>query len=273
MRILEFRIFDLLKNKDNEEFINKVKTENPELYVKFVNILGRNGLDFAKAEYLKYSPEYLKDQRKKESLEKRKEKIKKEKEDLLLKYKLEIDEVENILDNSELFNLEIYIEKNKTLRKYLTQCSTKVKYNNLFLKLKKTPHKLIKYINGRYNRLSFDMDIDEIDYSLTFKHYEISRKRSIINIRQMYNYKDFEVKYNIDFNFNYRSKLPDMDKHKKREFLDWRSTFIGSLDKSNINITEVYNLIDKFSSLLSDEYYENWLEEWNLKQEIEMYNL
>ena len=36
-KLLEYRVFDLLKDPDNEKFLSKVKTENPDLYVQFTS--------------------------------------------------------------------------------------------------------------------------------------------------------------------------------------------------------------------------------------------
>ena len=57
-RILEYKVFDILKNKENENFLDKVKKENPDLYSKFLNIIGNKGLEIAKQKYQEYYPEF-----------------------------------------------------------------------------------------------------------------------------------------------------------------------------------------------------------------------
>ncbi len=58
-KILEYRVFDLLKDKDNEKFLDKVKKENPDMYAKFLNLVGNKGLEVAKQKYQEYDPEYV----------------------------------------------------------------------------------------------------------------------------------------------------------------------------------------------------------------------
>jgi len=78
-KLLEFRAFDILKDEKNQEFLKKIKTENPDLYSTFVNIIGKKGLEIAKQKYEPYDPEYkkiLKEKEKKRCRRKKKAKNK-----------------------------------------------------------------------------------------------------------------------------------------------------------------------------------------------------
>lgn len=276
-KILEFRLFDLLKNKDNEEFLDKVKKENPKLYTQFINILGRKGLNVAKNEYEEYDPNYVKirkekelEQRKRDSKEKTRQKTREYENELLLKYKPEINEVENILLKSELFKIGDYIKNNKILNAYLTQCNAKSQYKDVFSKLTNNPKILARYINARY---PIEFNIDHLNYQFSIRRNSEFIKRPLINIYQLYNYSTKELRYSVYFNLSFVNKLPDMDKNKNRDFLKLRYTYVESLNNNNVDKNELYKLIDKYTTYLSDEYYENWLEDRTLKQQIEIYNI
>ena len=49
--ILEYSAYNVLKDESNYEFLKKVKNENPDLYSKFMNIVIKKGLEYAKKEY------------------------------------------------------------------------------------------------------------------------------------------------------------------------------------------------------------------------------
>ena len=59
-KLLEFGVFDILKDPKNEEFLDKVKKENRDLYPQFLNILKRKGLEVAMKEYEPHDPNYIK---------------------------------------------------------------------------------------------------------------------------------------------------------------------------------------------------------------------
>ena len=46
-RLFEFRVYDIIKDDNNREFLNKVKDENPELYDRFMSLIGNKGLEIA----------------------------------------------------------------------------------------------------------------------------------------------------------------------------------------------------------------------------------
>jgi hypothetical protein len=113
-RILEFRVYDILKDPENEKFLDQVKKENPNLYSKFLNIVGNKGLEKAKEKYKEYDPiaveKIEKAEKEKQRLinKEKLEKAKKEYRNLILnKYKDKIDEINNILADDKL-NIMIY---------------------------------------------------------------------------------------------------------------------------------------------------------------------
>jgi len=73
-RLFEFKVYDILQDKDNEKFLDKVKKENPDLYTRFLNIVGNKGLDVAKEKYKEFDPVLVKIQQQKDKDEKALEK-------------------------------------------------------------------------------------------------------------------------------------------------------------------------------------------------------
>ena len=132
MKILEFRLYDLLKNKDNEDFLNKVKKENPDKYSMFINILGNKGLETAKLKYEIYDPEFIKKEKEKEKTEKaeiRKQNRIYNKEqfhnEILQKYSSEINAINDILRNSLLKKIQKLIKNDRNLLRFSKFIKTK----------------------------------------------------------------------------------------------------------------------------------------------------
>ena len=61
-----------LRTNDESDFLKKVKNENPEMYVRFVNLIKNRGLDYAKEIYKTYDKEIISNElkSKKKELEK-----------------------------------------------------------------------------------------------------------------------------------------------------------------------------------------------------------
>jgi len=76
-KIFEFKTFDVVNNPDNQEFLRKVRDQNPNLYSRFVSLIGNKGLEVAKDKYKDYDPDYWKIRNK--QLEKKKKQVNKEK--------------------------------------------------------------------------------------------------------------------------------------------------------------------------------------------------
>jgi hypothetical protein len=164
-KLLEFRLFDLLKDKDNEDFLNKVKKENPDKYMLFVNILGRKGLEIAKTEYEEYDPNYVKIKKEKEKVEKaewkkqnNKEKKEQRHDELLKKYSSEITEVYDILKNSSLKKLKQNIENDKNLSYFLKY--TKIHYTKDFLKILKDNRNIEIHLEFMFILMELHVEID-----------------------------------------------------------------------------------------------------------------
>jgi hypothetical protein len=272
-RILEYKVFDLLKDKDNVEFLDKVKKENPDMYAQFLSTLGNKGLEVAKKKYQDYDPEFVKSEKLRKKRENTKEFKDKKKEEILITWADEIKEIEDILSNTKLKNVQNYIESNSIISKYIRSAGYKKKYENVFLKLIKTPFSLAREFRSRYN-----IHID----TLTFidKYYDKffgGNKNIFIRVDQFYVMTSiktvfFNIKFsmpNTDDDDEYYS-MPSVDRNKDSKFLEYRNNYIRmNLNLNRIDIIELYETIKEFSNVLSDDYYENW----KLEQQANKYNI
>lgn len=279
-KILEYRVFDLLKDPENAKFLDKVKKENPDLYVQFLNILGNKGLEIAKQKYQQYEPEYKKQQIEKEKAEKAlkkkigaKEYKTKQHQALLDLYEKEITEVQIAMIDSPLDELAIRIRKDKRISEYLESCGAKKQYTNKFKELLKNP----RHLSYEFSR---KINVDSLKFNKTYQDYNENREvtQSIISVNHYYNKNTkestFEVYFKLfdnDFDSFY---LPRIDAKKESEFLDQRNRYVKEkLHKSNIDKKELYDLINKFSSVLDERVYQNWKKEWDLKQTVNKFNI
>jgi hypothetical protein len=188
---------------------------------------------------------------------------------ILDKYSKEINEYNDILQNSYLKKLEQQIKNNKVLNDYLVSSRAKKSYTNLFNQQLKKPEKLVRYFG-------YDLKIDSLIYERnTFSwEYESYKKRESIHIIQYYNIKDNNFKYQIYFNFpltwwDIDYNLPKFDSNKESEFIDARNDAINKFKKSGLTRTELETIIMKVTYLLSDECYEKW----KFQQDTNKYNL
>jgi len=259
-KIFEFKVFDILQDKENVKFLDKVKKENFELYTKFLNLIGNKGLDVAKQKYEEFDPEYKKRMNEIEKeINKNLKKIdnkkykEKENERILNEYKSEIEEIEEIIYSSELYNVDSYIYNDKNISKYFNDSNIKTKNSNDFDKLLKSPSNL------GYELWEF-FHTDTILYELN-KINIYNKNTWILKIHQYYNLSTKELKYSIHFDTDIIDEYytPNIDKSKNPKFINYRNSNINKLSKyTRIDIDMVYETLGKYSNMLSDKYYNDW---------------
>jgi hypothetical protein len=267
-KILEYKVFDLLKDKENVDFLDKVKKENPNEYVKFLNIINNKGLELAKKKYQIYDPEYIKSELQRKKLEKTKEHKEKTKNDLLNKYSEQIDDIENILLNSPLKKVLIFIKNDKRLNDYLNNCRGKKQYKNNFSGIINSSGRKIFQLKWKQKilieRLSF--------YNEYFSEYEFSGYKNIlINIQHYYIMENMNSAFSISVMMP--SKLPLEDRVKGSDFIKYRNNNINLTININNRHYLIYDIlldvIKQLSYFLSDEYYQ----EWKLRNDASRYNI
>lgn len=275
MKILEFRLYDLLKNKDNEDFLNKVKKENPDKYSMFISILGNKGLETAKLKYEIYDPEYI---RKKKEIEKSElVKIKKQNriynkeqfhKDILQQYSSEINIIEDILRNSMLKRLQKQIKNDKNLLTFSKH--TKEKYTNNFLKILKNNSDIrhtLEIYDTPDGKKSYNIFIDMLEYIYDDFYYET---KPILTIKQFYNLAENKFLYDISYNFNDGFSF---DHNKENDFIDERNHYLDKLKLYHIDNVELYKNINIFSNLFSKKFYDDWYIKWTFKNKVNKYNI
>ena len=266
-KILEYRVFDILKNSENQKFLDKVKKENPNLYSKFLNLVGNKGLQKTKEIYRDYEPEEV-IKREKEEKKLEREEVKRQKNQKILhQLKDKIDEIENVLLNSELKTLSKMIFADPIINNFLY--GVKKKYSNTFKKLLERPTYLAR-------RLEDDVTIDRIEFYLPSFREDI-RSNDLITIFQSYSIKRKKNIYSIIFSISsdtYWKPILKSDSEKEIEFLESRNDYLRKLKNANLSKEELYDIIfKKFKKAISDEIYLKWKEEYKLRKDIEKYNL
>jgi hypothetical protein len=265
-RILEYKVFDLLKDQDNVDFLDKVKKENPDLYAQFLSTLGNKGLEIAKKKYQEYDPEFVKSEKLRKKRESTKEFKDKKKENILIAWSDEIKEIENILSSTPLKNIAKYIEDNTNITKYMRSAGYKKKYENVFLQLVKNPFKLPSEFRSRGS-----IYIDNIMFGSDFRYKSWFGEdpTSFIRLYQFYNIIEKKLTYTIKFGMPDIDiySIPSVDNNKMPEYLTQRNNYIQiKLGQDKIDIEELYKIINNFSVTLSEEAYKNWVIENDMKK-------
>lgn len=264
-KILEYKVFDLLKNKDNEEFLDKVKKENPDMYGQLLSTIGNKGLEFAKKKYQDYDPEFVKSEKLRKKRESTKEYKNSKSDEMLKLFSDEIVEIKNVISKTPLKTIMHYINDNELISNYIHSVGHKKNYTNEFLKILKKPLLLRR-------ELSHNIKIDTLKYCTNPKYISWfgEEPSSTITIMQYYNLDKKEFLYLIRLNTSGDSySLPSIDKGKDIEFLRYRNNYIYGLSRSTVNIEEVYNSLNKFSAALSDDFYNKW----EMEKDSNKYNL
>lgn len=261
-RILEYRVFDILKDPENAKFLFKVKKENPDLYVRFLNIVGNKGLETAKERYVEFDPEEVRKRKEEEETDnKEREKLKKEREslrkhtELYKKNEKEIKELEGLIDNTEL---KIIANKIKTTPEL----------DILFKKLKKQYVGEIRKKLRNLNDLDFELEFYDWDFVIdSLTYYRGYNRNRIIYIAQHYNMKTEKLYYNIRF-------TAPILKYDIVDFGVHVSDYINKLSKMNIDKGELYEILFvKLPKVFSEEYYKEWKKQYDLEQDVSKYNL
>lgn len=275
-KLFEFNIVELRKNKEIDEFLIKVKSENPENYSKFVSLVGNKGIEIAKQKYKIYDPKYKKFMRQKEKKENNK-KIKEQKnKEILSRLTPIISDIENILVKSPLKQLLIDIKKDQKLNNFFfNDLRCEKKYKNKFKDWLKKPVRLEQKTNPNYGQvvLSLLIDILEIKSDI-YWGFEESKPKCVIKIEQYY--KEKELKYSVRFELPYyESFYPSdsylkIDKGREIEYINKRNNEVIKLNSFNINKEVLYKKIfEDFVYLISEKHYK----EWKFEQDVSNYNL
>jgi hypothetical protein len=240
-KILEFKNFEILNNPENYNFLSKVKKENPDLYFKFVNILNRKGLEQAKIAYDQYDPEKIKQREKEEKINLRKKKKEDNKKELLNKFKYDIEKINNIRYVHNLVDFEIFIDSDINIRKAIKPCrrvyksdiTTKLKnINKDFIRQNRIKLGTLLYIYGRFTMIS----IDEVYNKYIDSNVEYFVTLDLPSVRHMVNGVPVET-----------------------EFIKYRNHIVQNTIGGYYTKEDVFEVLKKFSHLLSDEFYEDWV--------------
>jgi len=277
-KIFEFKAFDVVNNPENQEFLKKVKTQNPDLYSRFVSIIGNKGLEVAKDKYNEYDPEWIKNRFRVKKKEKRKENKEQKKEDILKKYESEINNINSILKTSPL-KKEIldFINDDKVLSQYLKSCGTKKHYTNLFLNDLKKPLRLGRNFESRFgeiltiDKLEFS-DIFQGDWTISGAFYGDERKGyRYLEIDQLIELKNNKLSYTILPSFPVDDEyLIKKDREREKEFIQERTDLInGKFKKYGLDIKGLYDVIKQISYALSDDFYNDW----KIEKDADRYNV
>lgn len=278
-KIFEFKAFDVVNNPDNQEFLKKVKEQNPNLYSRFVSLIGNKGLEVAKDKYKQYDPEWIKNRFKVQKREKKKENKEQKKQEILDKWKPEIDTINSLLKTSAL-KKEIlnFIENDENISKYFKKNFIKKKYKNLFIDDLKKPFRLNNMLGAKLNRM---INIDKLEFfEISFEDEtisgiwygdEINKSKKILEINQVYDLSNSEIYYNIYPSFS--SISSSFEEHVSyegnREYIQERNSEINKLRDYHLNKKELFDVIKQISYALSDEHYE----EWQIRKDANRYNL
>lgn len=282
-KIFEFKVFDVLQDAENVKFLDKVKKENPNLYNKFLNLIGNKGLSVAKDKYKEFEPEYVKKQQELEKIEKsrlnkllNKQKKEEEKENILNKYKNEIDKIENYVYDLTIYDIEKYINNDKNIINYFKKLGdkkskTKNEFNDYLKNTKKLEEFFLQKEKTKKDFFSSRIKLNSLNYTIKqLDHYDTTNSKIISIDRYLDIYDNIIYTLYINFESPYDNFWIITKYDKEEEYYDDIKKYANNLSLYEfINIDELYKKIDLLSYILSDEYYE----EWKIKKNAEKYNI
>ncbi len=253
-RIFEYRVYDILKDDDNREFLDKVKDENPDMYGRFVSLVGNKGLEVAKQRYLKHDPveiNRVKKEKKKETREQQKWTRLEQKHNFIMSnYGDAIKKISDHLDTSPLKKILPIIKQEKNLRKWKKQYkSSNLKIGNQITSFSASKPIDTVVLSPRIykNRNTIEFQED----SITIYQY-VDLLRGGNSIKKFY----FSIIFAFDIDF--------VD-----DFNMARNLKLDSLRTLNTDYDGLMEVIEKFKYYMSDKYREDW----EVEKESEKYNL
>jgi len=255
-KIYEFRVYDIMKDDNNREFLNKVKDENPELYDRFMSLVGNKGLEIAKQKYVQYDPEEIKKVEKESKRNKKiaqKQRKKQNYHDYIMnEYGDVFREVTEYLKTSPLKGILNIVTQEKNLKRWKKLYRTgDLKLSNSMI-TSFSPSKPIDKINIT-PRIYKNMDVVEFreDSVKIYQYVNLSRdKQSIIGYY-------FSIRF--DFELDFIGDDFDIEKNNK----------INELRRSSIDLEGLKEILEMFKYYMSDKYKEDW----KIEQEVGKYNL
>lgn len=250
-RLFEFRVYDIMKDEDNRKFLSKVKDENPDIYDRFMSLIGNKGLEIAKQKYKQYDPVEIAERSRrktKEEKEKVKEEALRKKEEKFGRISYEIYEY---LETSPLKSILPILRKEKNLTSWIK------KYKTLF----KGPNSFNLRTSGWRDNV-WHIDVDEFNYLRSAYMKELDENVSV-KIKQtltINNNKIEKSRFNVSFNYEGFFDKFENDRAVKIEQLN---------SYKYVSFEEVKKLLEKFKYYMSDKYKEDW----KIEQEAGKYNL
>ncbi len=248
-RLFEFRVYDIMKDDDNREFLNKVKDENLDLYDRFMSLVGNKGLEIAKKKYLEFDPSEVKRVKR----EKKKQIRKQSEYDYLMGlYSNILGELTEYLKISPLKDVLNIITQEKNLKNWKKQYRTgNLKISNSYI----TSFSESKPIDTVVitPRIYKNPDILEFreDSFTIYQYVSFSRDRK--NITGYH----FSIKFDFDFDFEIS------------EFEECKLSKIKKLRRTNMDINYLQEILEKFKYYMSNKYEEDW----KIEQEAKKYNM
>lgn len=252
-RLFEFRVYDIMKDDDNREFLNKVKDENPELYGRFMSLVGNKGLKIAKQKYFEFDPVEVAEReklRKKEEKQKKKdESEEKSRNHFLSKYLDIVNYINNYLRTSPLRSVIKNVREEKNLINWVKQYKTEFKgiYSDSF-SLTHDPIDSVKILPPNHKMHHEFGDSRSIEIKQYIDKLTTDKKVERFKFQARFNFEPYGMN---DFIIDQRLKIGELTTYK-------------SLTLEELNI-----LLEKFKYYMSDKYKEDW----KIEQEAEKYNL
>ncbi|MCF7796061.1 hypothetical protein K9M42_03125 [Patescibacteria group bacterium] len=251
-KLFEYRASEILKDEENSKFLYKVKDENPNLYSRFLSIVGNKGINIAKQKYSQYDPEEIKIRNRKIKKEEKRRIKEDSQKKFLEKYSGIIKKLNDELQTSPLKRILQFIKTEPKLKHWKKKYKKILNINNKF-----------KFeIDIKFGTISLDQV--ELFPPTMFKDFEEFGSESLTIKRKavLKNNEFFEFKYSVMFNFEYdyfNDNKFEIDKFEK----------ISKLNTYNLTFDDLKEILEKFKYYMSQKYYKDW----KIEQEINKYNL
>lgn len=258
-RLFEFRVFDIMKDDDNREFLNRVKDENLDKYDRFMSLVGNKGLEIAKQKYFQYDPIEIKRiaKEKKDTTRKEQNILRKQRdhEYLMSVYGDVLKEITEYLKTSPLKGILNIIKQEKNLKNWKKQYKTgdlKLGDSRISSFNEARPIDTV-VLTPRIYKSSYINEFREDTFTI-YQYVSLSRDRK--SVRNYY----FSIKFDFDFNFFVNTDS---------EFEEDKFAKIYKLRRTNMDIEQLKEVLEEFKYYMSDKFEEDC----KIEKEVERYNL
>lgn len=260
--------YHIVGNSSETEFMDKVKTENPDMTDRFRSLMKNKGLEYAKDKYKDFDPAVIKERTRLKRLDDKRKTKGNYEEELRIKYKDAINDIRDLIYEYSLKKIADQFKRNPRLKSFLRGWEYTNKIGNLIRNIEK--------FKRDYDH-NYWMDIEKLVLCTSNKkdkEFSISEEDTI-TLEMILGKPSTEkrISYNINFDMyehDYDTQFSTSDGLTPKGYIEWRNIKINDLSRKRENCGlshyQLLKVLNEFSDLMKPDSIELFNKEMAMKR-------